>query len=93
MNKNDLVRTLSFRLSLTQQDSVLYLNTLLEVISQELSEGNNLMLQGFGTFARWEQTERIGRNPRTGMTCLIHSRNSVKFKPGKFLLKKLNKEE
>lgn len=93
MNKNDLVRTLSSRLSLTQKDSVLYLNTLLDVVSEDLSEGNNIVLQGFGTFARWEQTERIGRNPRTGSTCLIPPRNSIKFKPGKFLLKKLNREE
>lgn len=93
MNKNDLVRTLSSRLSLTQKDSVLYLNTLLDVVSEDLSEGNNIVLQGFGTFARWEQTERIGRNPRTGSICLIPPRNSIKFKPGKFLLKKLNREE
>lgn len=93
MNKNDLVRALSSRLSLTQQDSILYLNTLLDVLSEELSEGNNIVLQGFGAFSRWEQTERIGRNPRTGVACMIHSRNSVKFKPGKFLLDRLNKEE
>lgn len=93
MNKNDLVRRLSSRLSLTQQDSILYLNTLLDIVSEELSAGDNLVLQGFGTFSRWEQTERIGRNPRTGTTCMIHPRNSVKFKPGKFLLNRLNKEE
>ncbi|WP_455638319.1 HU family DNA-binding protein [Parabacteroides sp.] len=92
MNKNDLVRMLSSRLSLTQKDSILYLNTLLDIVSEELSEGNNIVLQGFGAFSRWEQTERIGRNPRTGVACPIHSRNSVKFKPGKFLLDRLNGE-
>lgn len=38
----------------------------------------------------WEQTERIGRNPRNGVAYMIRARRSVKFKPGKLLLKRLN---
>ena len=35
-------------------------------------------------------TKRSGRNPRTGVPCVIEARTSVKFKPGKFLLEALN---
>ena len=90
MNKNDLVLQLSTRLSLPQKDSQRYLTTLLDIISQELSNGNKLMFQNFGTFSRWEQTARLGRNPRTGYECQIQARNSVKFKPGKSLLARMN---
>lgn len=93
MNKNDLVHEFSTRLSLPQKDSQLYITTLLDILSQELSKGNNLVLQGFGSFSRWEQTGRLGRNPRTGKECQIPPRNSVKFKPGKFLLEKMNEKE
>lgn len=93
MNKNDLVHELSARLSLPQKDSQRYLTTLLDILSQELSEGNNLVFQGFGTFSRWAQTGRLGRNPRTGKECQIRARNSVKFKPGKGLLEKMNEKE
>ncbi|WP_321572012.1 HU family DNA-binding protein, partial [Parabacteroides goldsteinii] len=34
--------------------------------------------------------EREGRNPRTGETVPILPRRSVKFRPGKMLLQKLN---
>ena len=51
---------------------------------------NEIILQGFGTFKAWEQAERTGRNPRTGISCKIPARRSVKFKPGKFLLRDLN---
>ena len=93
MNKNDLVHEFSTRLSLPQKESQLYITTLLDILSQELSKGNNLVLQGFGSFSRWEQTGRLGRNPRTGKECQIPPRNSVKFKPGKFLLCKMNEKE
>ena len=45
---------------------------------------------GFGTLSAWEQTERIGRNPKNGVAYMIRARKSVKFKPGKLLLKQLN---
>lgn len=48
------------------------------------------MLQGFGCFSLWKQTARPGRNPRNGVGCTIEARNSIKFKPGKELLKILN---
>lgn len=90
MNKNDLINEFATRSSLSQKDSRYYLNTLMDIISDELAEGNHIMLQGFGTFTRWEQNPRLGRNPRTGKECLISARNSAKFKPGKMLLKRLN---
>lgn len=92
MNKADMVKELSSRLGCTQTESLHIINTWQEVISDNLSQGNNIVLQGFGSFARWQQTERLGRNPRTGKSCMIPSRVSVKFKPGKFLLQWLNKK-
>lgn len=69
------------------------LETFLDILAEELKEGNSLMIQGFGCFSVWEQTERAGRNPRTGVSCTIPRRNSVKFRPGKTLLQKLNEAE
>lgn len=91
MNKHDLIKELSSRLNTTQQECTSHLNTLLDILSDELEKKNSLILQGFGTFHLWEQTARAGRNPKTGETVPILSRNSVKFKAGKNLLKKLNK--
>lgn len=93
MNKNDLIQELASRLSVPQKDCRQYLDTLLDIVSDDLSGGNNLILQGFGTFSHWEQTARIGRNPRTGTPCPILARRSVKFKPGKFLLEKMNERK
>lgn len=44
------------------------------------------------SFTLWIQKERQGRNPRTGIPCMIASRRSVKFKPGN-LLRDLNSFE
>ena len=93
MNKNELLRELSSRLHTPQKESKRHLEALLEILEEELDSNNKLMLQGFGTFTLWQQTLRTGRNPRTGSLCPIPPRKSVKFKPGKYLLAKLNREE
>ena len=51
-----------------------------------------MLLQNFGHFQPWQQKERFGRNPRTGVECPIRKRVSVKFKPGKGLLELLNEK-
>ena len=90
MNKSTLIQKMAGRINRPQKYCQEYLETLIDIMAEELQEGNSLMIQGFGSFSRWEQTKRIGRNPRTGVSCTIQPRNSVKFKPGKTLLGRLN---
>ena len=79
MNRRELVKTLADKLSVTE-----------ETTTEALESDGSLMLLGFGTLSAWEQTERIGRNPKNGVAYMIRARKSVKFKPGKLLLKQLN---
>lgn len=90
MNKADLVNKLAAKLNVTQYQSRQFLRAFEEVLTEAIKEDVPIMLQGFGTFTSWQQTEREGRNPRTGVSCVIPSRKSVKFKPGKCLLEELN---
>lgn len=92
MNKTDMVKELSSRLGCTQTECLHMINTWQDVITDNLAQRDKVMLQGFGTFTCWQQTERLGRNPRTGTPSMIPPRISVKFKPGKFLLQGLNKK-
>lgn len=90
MNKNDLINELAAKLDITRTASKQYLEAFEETLGDALEEGEPVVLQGFGTFSRWQQTGRPGRNPKTGAPCMIVPRNSVKFKPGKYLLEKMN---
>lgn len=91
MNKAEFRNKLASRLELTQDSSSKIIETCLDILSSSLEKGDTITFQGFGVFTLWQQTQREGRNPRTGEQCIIAPRTSVKFKPGKFLLKKLNK--
>ena len=92
MNKTDLVNVLAEKMDVPRYKSQQFLNAFQDVLADVLKK-ETIMIQGFGTFEPWDQTARPGRNPRTGCECLIRARNSVKFKPGKFLLNALNEEK
>ena len=90
MNKSDLTREIAEKMSISQKESLRFINIFEDVMASDLLRDGSSMLQGFGTFSSWKQAERLGRNPRTGISVLIKSRTSVKFRPGKDLLRLLN---
>lgn len=90
MNKTELTNQLASRLSIKKNTSGNIIDTCIDILSQTLQNGEGITLQGFGVFTPWQQVERLGRNPRTGEGCPIPPRTSVKFKPGKLLLKNMN---
>ena len=88
MNKTDLIKSMASRVGCTE----VVARQMVEVLMEEgLSDGNDIVLQGFGTFRPWKQSFRAGRNPRTGESCAIAPRPSVRFKVGKNLLRAMNK--
>lgn len=93
MNKRELAEEIAGRMSVTVTETLRFLDTLTEIVGDSLSRKESVLLQNFGHFSHWEQTERVGRNPRTGVSCVIRERLSVKFKPGKGLIKKVNKKQ
>ena len=55
-----------------------------------LLDGENLSIINFGKLEVVERAPRLGRNPKTGEEVKIGKRKSVKFRPGKAFLEKLN---
>lgn len=92
MNKSDLAKEIASRMSTTITQSLCFIDTMDEVICEAIARDDSVMIQDFGHYMPWQQTERMGRNPRTGQKCVITERMSVKFKPGKGLIEKINKE-
>lgn len=88
--KTDLIKKISEKLELTKAESEKALNTCLEAIKEDLASGNNLKIQGFGSFSVTERKERKGRNPQTGQEMIIPASKTVKFSPGKYLKDKVS---
>lgn len=92
MNKTELTKRAADYLSMPSKEMLKIINALENVLAEAVKEEGYVVMKGFGSFTLWQQSARPGRNPKTGEPALVPARNSLKFKPGKDLLQKLNED-
>ena len=68
------------------------METMLEIIKETLTSGEDIMISGFGKFQVNEKTPRKGRNPATGKDMMLGKRRVVTFKCAGKLRDKINGE-
>ena len=85
--KRALIKELAQRMECTDVAAKKFLNSYIELITEKLSEGEGVSIHYFGKLVPHYQTERPGRNLRTGEE---RARTSVKFKASEILIQKLN---
>lgn len=85
MNKAELISAMSGHSELSKKDSKAALASMLAAITTSLSQGDQVQVNGFGTFALSYHPARSGRNPQTGETIEIEGANKPVFKAAKAL--------
>lgn len=90
MNKAELIEALAERAGLQKQKAKKVLDAYIDIVTEKMSQNEEIVLIGFGTLIPRPQTSRLARNPKTGTPVTIPARTTVKFKPGKFLLEAMN---
>jgi integration host factor subunit beta len=91
ITKSELIEVLSTRLQhLPAKDVELAVKTILEQMSNSLSNGRRIEIRGFGSFSLHYRPPRIGRNPKTGDSVALSGKHVPHFKPGKDLRERVN---
>jgi len=85
MNKKELIATIAQSGGMTKVNAGRALNVVLTNIAGAMEKGERVTLSGFGCFKVVERATKRGRNPRTGEPLIIPAHNTVKFRPGKHL--------
>ena len=73
MNKKELLRALSQKTGMTNQDAKKAVEAFTEIMSDTLVSGGKIQLVGFGSFETLSRGARTVRNPRTGEVIKIKS--------------------
>jgi len=91
MNKSDLIEKLAGQhKDLIFKDVELSVNLILEAISNTLASGGRAEIRGFGSFTLNLRPPRIGRNPKTGESVQVPSKDVPHFKAGKELRERVD---
>ena len=91
MTKSELIdRIAGKQAQLSSKDVELAIKSILEYMSQILSEGGRIEIRGFGSFSLHYRVPRIGRNPKTGSPVALSGKYVPHFKPVKELRDRVN---
>ena len=78
MNKTELIAAIAEQAEISKKDAEKALKAFVDVVTEQLKEGEKVQLVGFGTFEVSERAAREGRNPQTGKTMKIAACKALK---------------
>ena len=93
MTKADIIDEVSELTGLTKVETEAVMNGVMSTIIESLGKNKRVELRGFGAFSVQHRKQRTGRNPRTGEAVNVEEKYIPRFKTGKELRLKLNKQE
>lgn len=90
MNTSRLIREIANQTGLVQRDVRAVMDAFTEITANAMSNGECVILYGFGTFEPKNRSPRIGRNPHTGEAVEIPARILPSFRPAQVLTEKVS---
>lgn len=89
--KSQLIAELSKNFPhLPEKDIALAVNTIIDHMSDTLSQGGRIEIRGFGSFNLHYRPPRRAHNPKTGEKLITNPKYAVHFKPGKEMRERVN---
>ncbi len=90
MTKIDIIQNVCDRLGFSKKDSARIVESVFDIMKDELAKGDKVKISGFGNFIVKDKNSRRGRNPQTGAEIEISARRVLTFKSSQVLKKALN---
>ncbi|WOJ91574.1 integration host factor subunit alpha [Methylocapsa polymorpha] len=86
----DLAEAVYRCVGLSRKESAVLVQMVLNELAETLTSGETVKLSSFGSFVVRAKSERIGRNPKTGIEVPITQRRVMVFKPSSVLKSRIN---
>jgi integration host factor subunit alpha len=86
----DLAEAVYRCVGLSRKESAVLVQMVLNELADTLASGETVKLSSFGSFVVRAKSERIGRNPKTGIEVPITQRRVMVFKPSSVLKAQIN---
>ena len=91
LTKDAVAEAIAEETGLLKKNSVVLVETLLELIKKTLESGEDVLISGFGKFQVKSKGKRKGRNPATGEDMMLRPRRVVTFHCSGKLRAKINR--
>jgi integration host factor subunit alpha len=92
VTRTDLSEAVYQKVGISRAESARLVEGVLREICDSLAAGQDVKVHGFGSFHVRSKSERVGRNPKTGVEVPIEKRRVMVFKPSNVLKAHINGE-
>ena len=79
MVKADIIRSIEQKLGLSNREASRLVEQIIVIVKDQLAEGDQVLISGFGQWKVREKKSRIGRNPKSKEEYVIAPRRVVTF--------------
>lgn len=83
MNKSELISAIREDVEISKQDIAEVLNKAVEIIKDQVAQGEKVKILGFGVFEQRDRKATKARNPRTGEEVEVPAKSFPAFSPSK----------
>jgi len=90
LTKAQLAKLLFEQIGLNKREAKDFIDVFFDLMVEELVEGRDVKVSGFGNFEVRSKGARPGRNPKTGQDVTIPPRRVITFKASGQLKEKIN---
>jgi len=90
LTKDHLITSIGNRLGISRFESSRIIEAVLETVKSSLSDGEDVLISGFGKFIVREKAARRGRNPQTGQDLTLEPRRVITFKCASVMRDRIN---
>jgi integration host factor subunit alpha len=90
VTRADLSEAVYRCVGLSRKESGILVQSVLDELADALIGGESIKLSSFGRFLVRAKSERVGRNPKTGIEVPITQRRVMVFKPSNVLKARIN---
>lgn len=90
ITRADLAESIYQQVGLSRNESAALVETVLDEIANALLKGSTVKISSFGSFSLRQKSERVGRNPKTGVEVPILPRKVLVFRASHVLKDRMN---
>ena len=91
LTRADLAETINRRMGFSRAESLDMVEAILGKMCTAMADGENVKISGFGSFVLRDKSERLGRNPKTGVEVPITPRRVLTFRASQKLKDRIAK--
>ena len=93
MTRKDIAMNIQTETGLPKMTCSKIVDSIFEIMKDELANGNQVKIPGFGQWNVLNKRARAGRDPQTGKAITIAARKVVTFKTSEVMRKSMNSRD